>query len=98
MDMKHIKTYGAFLNEANGDNHSYPEMIMELLNGLIGVGFKKYQLKVNVYQGKYMIELPDTGLALNDLKQVVNLMPEGSVLGYYKNLGSSLMIRTNVSV
>jgi hypothetical protein len=45
-----------------------------------------------------MIELPDTGLALNDLKQVVNLMPEGSVLGYYKNLGSSLMIRTNVSV
>lgn len=96
--MKHIKTYGAFLNEANGDNHNYPEIISELLNSLLVCGYKAYQLKVNVYQGKYMIELPDAGVTLKVMKQLVNIMPDGSVLGYYKNLGQCLMIRTNVSV
>ena len=65
---------------------------------LIELELKRYQLKIEKYLGVYCITLPTTGIALNGIRILGDVLPEGSVVGVYPDLFSGLTIKTPYKV
>lgn len=92
--MKHILTIDEFVNEAK--EGKYPEEVQKVIDGLIGIGMKKYQLTARTMYGVWFIELPFTSTSISNLKKIERILPEFSI-GIYTGY-SGLSIRTNISV
>jgi len=92
--MKHIPTIDEFVNEAKGDK--YPEEVQKIINGLIGIGMKKYQLTASTNYGVWFIELPFTSISISNLKKIERILPDFSI-GLFPGY-SGLSIKTNISV
>lgn len=95
-DLKESVNSGAPVSDVNEGKIKGNEEVNKVIDDIVGVGYKKYQINSFVYQGKYCFTLPDMGVKLDMLKKLVNIMPEGSTLGYYSNYGSGLMIKSNI--
>jgi len=66
--MKHIPTIDEFVNEAKGEK--YPVEVQKVIDGLIGIGMKKYQLTASTNYGVWFIELPFTSVSILNLKRI----------------------------
>jgi len=92
--MKHIPTIDEFVNEAKGEK--YPVEVQKVIDGLIGIGMKKYQLTASTNYGVWFIELPFTSVSILNLKRIEKILPDFSI-GVFPSY-SGLSIRTNISV
>jgi len=92
--MKHIKLHGEFINEAKSE--VYPEEVQNIIDGLIGIGMKKYQLAAHTNYGVWFIELPFTAIHIGNLKKIEKIIPDFNI-GIWNGY-SGLSIRTNISV
>jgi hypothetical protein len=92
--MKHIPTMEEFVNEAKAEK--YPEEVQKIIDGLIGIGMKKYQLTARTMYGVWFIDLPFTAQPISNLKKIERILPDFSI-GIYSGY-SGLSIRTNISV
>ena len=75
--MKHIPTIDEFVNEAKGDK--YPEEVQKIIDGLIGIGMKKYQLTARTMYGVWFVELPFSSISISNLKKIEKILPDFSI-------------------
>ena len=83
-----------FANEAKSE--VYPEEVQNIIDGLIGIGMKKYQLTATTNYGVWFIELPMTAIHIGNLKKIEKIIPDFNI-GIWNGY-SGLSIRTNISV
>jgi hypothetical protein len=82
------------LTEASTDK--YPTEVQSIIDSLIGIGMKKYQLKAHTNYGVWFIELPVTNISINNLVKIQKFLPNftiGNFPGYW-----GLSLRTDISV
>ena len=82
------------LKEASTDK--YPTEVQSIIDSLIGIGMKKYQLKAHTNYGVWFIELPMTNISINNLVKIQKFLPNftiGNFPGYW-----GLSLRTDISV
>lgn len=73
--------------------------VTQLVNILMSrMGYKKYQLGIETAYGVYLITLPISTLSLSDLKKLQEILPEGTMVGIYRDIFSGLSIKTNISI
>jgi hypothetical protein len=91
---REVQTSEGFANEAKSE--VYPEEVQKIIDGLTGIGMKKYQLKAHNNYGVWFIELPMTNISIRNLMKIEKFLPEftiGNFPGYW-----GLSLRTNISV
>lgn len=103
--VKELKQLEAWLQTIWNENESptneaksevYPEEVQKIIDSLIGIGMKKYQLKAYTDYGVWFIELPMTNISIRNLIKIEKFLPEftiGNFPGYW-----GLSLRTNISV
>jgi hypothetical protein len=82
------------LNEASTDK--YPTEVQSIIDSLIRIGMKKYQLKAHTNYGVWFIELPMTNISIDNLVKIQKFLPKftiGNFKGYW-----GLSLRTDISV
>ncbi len=72
--------------------------VKNLVNELIQLGLKKYQLTVGTAYGVYMIDLPTSGLHKEQMIRLCSILPDGASIGAFSNHGNHLVIRTPFQV
>ena len=72
--------------------------ISQLVDKLIGIGYKKYQIDIDRAYGVYFITLPQNSLSISDMIKFSKILPEGSLIGIYKDVFSGLSIKTSIKV
>ena len=82
------------LNEASTDK--YPTEVQSIIDSLIGIGMKKYQLTAHTNYGVWFIELPFTAIHSGNLRKIEKFLPDFSI-GIYPGY-SGLSLRTDISV
>lgn len=82
------------LNEASTDK--YPAEVQSIIDSLIGIGMKKYQLKAYTNYGVWLIELPFTSISSANLVKISKVIPNFSI-GIFSGY-SGLSLRTDISV
>lgn len=91
--MKYIKLQEEFINEAKSE--VYPEEVQKIIDELIGIGMKKYQLTATTNYGVWFIELPFKAIHIGSLKKIEKIIPDFNI-GIWNGY-SGLSIRTNIS-
>ena len=79
----------------SGTKITYPKEIQDILNSLINLGLKKYQLSVSKLQGVYMIELPMSITPVDQLSKILDIVPGNYGIGIYPGF-SGLSIKTDI--
>ncbi len=74
---------------------TFPKEIQDILNSLMSLGIKKYQLSVGKLQGVYVVELPMTIVNVNTLSKILEVLPKDSSIGLFPGY-SGLTVKTNV--
>lgn len=103
--VKELKALEAWLQEIWKENESltneaksevYPEEVQKIIDSLIGIGMKKYQLTATTNYGVWFIELPMTAIHIGNLKKIEKIIPDFNI-GIWNGY-SGLSIRTNIQV
>jgi hypothetical protein len=81
----------------SGKKIPIPQEIQDILNSLIDLGIKKYQLSVGKFQGVYTIELPITTTTVDMLSKILNIIPKNYGIGIYPGY-SGLSIKTEIKI
>ena len=89
-----MESYKEFLNEAG--KVEYPAEVQKIIDGLINMGMKKYQLTATTNYGVWFIELPMNSIHIGNLKKIEKIIPDFNI-GIWNGY-SGLSIRTNISV
>ncbi len=103
--VKELKSLEAWLQTIWNENESltneaksevYPEEVQKIIDSLIGIGMKKYQLTATTNYGVWFIELPMTAIHIGNLKKIEKIIPDFNI-GIWNGY-SGLSIRTNIQV
>jgi hypothetical protein len=83
------------IKDLSGNKIIYPEKIKVIINSLIDLGIKKYQLSVSKLQGVYVIELPISITTVDTLSKILNVVPKEYGIGIYPGF-SGISIKTDI--
>ena len=77
--------------ELNTPNPEVNDLVKQIINVM---GYNPSKLSIGKSLGYYTINLPSSGLTVDEITKLTKILPEDSSIGYYLNYQTGLSIRT----